>query len=70
MSILHGVRPFRLDDTDASRGIIPVVILWVTSHKHIWKMISPDKSLHPVKLNNLLQVNKHNKITQYMNEIY
>ena len=25
------------------------------------KMISPDKSLHPVKLNNLLQVNKHNK---------
>ena len=31
------VRPFRLDDMDASRGITLVVILWVTSHKRIWK---------------------------------
>ena len=31
------VRPFRLDDADASGGITPVVILWVTSHKRIQK---------------------------------
>ena len=31
------VNPFRLNNMDASRGITPVVILWVTSHKHIHK---------------------------------
>ena len=31
------VRPFRLDDTDASRGITPVMILWVTSYKRMRK---------------------------------
>ena len=68
--MISSVRPFRLGDMDASRGITLVVILWVTSHKMHMEMISPDKSLHPMKLNSLLQVNKHNKITQYMNEIY
>ena len=48
------VRPFRLDATDASRGITPVVILWVTSHKTHMEMISPDRILHPVKLNNFI----------------
>ena len=46
---------FSVVDTDASRGITPVVIYWVTLHASVK---SPDKSL-PVKLNNLLH--KHNK---------
>ena len=33
----RNVRPGRLDATDASRGITPVLILWVTSHKRIRK---------------------------------
>ena len=46
------VRPFWVDDTDASRGILPVVS---TGLLRIRKrtIMNPSKSLHPVKLNNL-----------------
>ena len=48
------VRPFRVDDTDASRGILPVVS---TGLLRIRKrtIMTPSKSLDPVKLNNLLK---------------
>ena len=67
---LPNVRPFRLDDTEyLQENYTSCDPLGYFTPTHT-KMISPDKSLHPMKLNNLLQLNKHNKITQYMNEIY